>query len=104
MFYYLVGVCWDNILCSNIIYDGQFRGNVLIAGKEGFGKTYFMQKLTVNDFFGKIVKIEWVKMGIQFSRSRKAEIQSSFSCDVSFHYPQNLEDFRNLVKEFQLKY
>ena len=43
-------------------------------------------------------------MGIQFSRSRKAEIRSSFSCDVSFHYPQNLEAFRNLVKEFQLKY
>ena len=26
-------------------YDGQFRGNILVVGKRGWGKTYFLQKL-----------------------------------------------------------
>ena len=84
---------------QNIIYNGQFRGNVLIAG---CGKTYFMQKLAVNNFLGKIVKTEWVS-SIQLSKIREVEIQSSFSCDVSFHYPQTLEAFDSLVEEFNLK-
>ena len=61
-----------------------------------------MQKLAVNNFFGKIVKAEWVS-SIQLSRTRKAEIQSRFGCDVSFHYPQNLETFHNLLEDFKLK-
>ena len=87
---------------QNIICDGQFRGNVLIAGKTGCGKTYFMQKLDVNNFFGKTIRNEWVS-SIQLSKSTEAEIQSSFSCDVSFHYPQTLEAFDDLVEEFKLK-
>ena len=39
---------------QNIIYDGQFRRNVLIAGKTECGKTYFMQKFAVNNFFRKL--------------------------------------------------
>ena len=42
------------------IYDGQFRGNVLVVGKTGCGETYFLQKLGLYNFFGKIVKTEWV--------------------------------------------
>ena len=61
-----------------------------------------MQNLAVNIFFGKIVKTELVS-SIQLSKSREAEIRSSFSYDVSFHYPQTLEAFGDLVEEFKLK-
>ena len=37
-----------------------FTGNVLIVGRTGCGKTYFMQKLAVNTFFGKLKRVEWV--------------------------------------------
>ena len=33
------------------IYDGQFLGNILVVGKTGCGKTYFLQKLALNKFF-----------------------------------------------------
>ena len=42
------------------IYDGQFYGNVLVVGRTGCGKTKFLEKLGVNNFFGKIVKTEWI--------------------------------------------
>ena len=35
------------------IYEGQFRGNILVVGKTGCGKTYFLKKLGLNKFFGK---------------------------------------------------
>ena len=52
-----------------------------------------MQKLATNNFFGDIVKAEWVS-SIELTPTREAEIQSSFSCDVEFHYPQNRFTFR----------
>ena len=45
---------------NNYLYNGQFYGNVLIAGRTGSSKTYFIQKLAVNNFFGNLVKTEWV--------------------------------------------
>ena len=36
------------------IYDGQFCRNVLVVGKTGCRKTYFLQKLGLDNFFGKI--------------------------------------------------
>ena len=70
----------------NDIYDGQFRGNIFIVGKTRCGKTYFMQKLAINNFFGDIVKAEWVS-SIELTLTREVEIQSIFSCDAEFHYP-----------------
>ena len=87
---------------QNIKYEAQFREKFLIAGKTGCRKTYFMQKLAANNFIWKIVKTECV-LSIQLSKSREAEIQSPFSCDVFFHYPQILEAFENLVEELKLK-
>ena len=49
---------------QNNIYDRPFRGNVLIAGKPRCGKTYFMQKLVINNFFWEYCKNE---MGIIYS-------------------------------------
>ena len=40
------------------IYDGQFRGNILVVGRRVCGKSYFLQKLGLNNFFGKIIKTE----------------------------------------------
>lgn len=44
----------------NNIYDLQFQVNVVTVGKTRCGKTYFMQKLAVNNFFVYIIKAEWV--------------------------------------------
>lgn len=88
---------------QNIKYEAQFREKFLIAGKTGCRKTYFVQKLAANNFIWKIVKTECV-LSIQLSKSREAEIQSPFSCDVFFHYPQILEAFENLVEELKLKW
>ena len=49
------------------IYDGPF------VGKTQCGKTYFFQKLGLQNFFGKIVKTEWVT-GIEIEEQREAEI------------------------------
>ena len=38
------------------IYNGQFSGNVLVVGRTGCGKTTFLEKLGVNNFFGNIKK------------------------------------------------
>ena len=43
---------------QNSICNAQFKGNILVLGKTGCGKTYFAQKLGLNNFFGKIVKTE----------------------------------------------
>ena len=42
------------------IYNGRFRGNILVVGNTACGKTYFLQKLGLNKFFGKLIKIELV--------------------------------------------
>ena len=38
------------------IYNGQFSGNVIVVGKTGCGKTYFLQKLGLNKFL-----VTWFK-------------------------------------------
>ena len=61
-----------------------------------------MQKLSINNFFGDIVKAEWV-LSIELTPTSQAKIQSSFSCDVELHYPRTLERFDDLIEDFQLK-
>ena len=53
------------------IYDGQFRGNILVVRRTGCGKT-FLEKLSLNNFFGEIIKTEWVS-GIDIDKTREAE-------------------------------
>ena len=38
------------------IYDGQFHGNILVVCRTGCGKTTFLEKLGLNNFFGDIIK------------------------------------------------
>ena len=56
-----------------------------------------MQKLAINKFFGEIVEAEWVS-SIDLTLTREEEIQSSFTSDVQFHYPQTLEHFDDLIE------
>ena len=55
------------------IYNGQFHGNVLVVGRIGCGKTAFLEKLGLNNFFGNIIKTEWIS-GIDIDKRREAEI------------------------------
>ena len=87
---------------SNSVYNGRFYANVLIVRRTGWGKTHFMQKLAVNNFFGKLNMLEWVSY-IKTDKSREAEIQSYFDGTVEFHYPKNKEHFENLSQEFKLR-
>ena len=84
------------------MYDGQFRRNVLVVGKTGCRKTYFLQKLGLNNFFGKTVKTEWVS-GIEIIKSREAEIQSCFNNEVEFHPAADVEKLKTLIETFKLR-
>ena len=52
------------------IYDGQFCGNILVVGRAGCGKTTFLEKLILNNFFGEIIKTEWVS-GIDIDKKER---------------------------------
>ena len=86
---------------SNYIYNRRFYGNIVIVRRTGCGKTHFMQKLAVNNFFGNLKKVEWVSH-LKLDKSREVEIQFSFDCKVEFHYPKNKEYFENLLEQLKL--
>ena len=88
---------------QNCVYDGTFFENILIVGKTACGKTYFTQKLTLNNAFGELKKVEWVSY-MQLNSEREAEIRSCFSCPVEFHYPKELEKFNDLLEVFKAHY
>ena len=83
------------------IYDGRFHGNILVVGKTGCGKTYFLQKLGLNKFFGKLIKIELVT-SIEIDGQR-AETQSCFSNKVEFHLASEPNKLVSLIEKFKLR-
>ena len=85
---------------DNEIYDEKFVGNILIVGRTACGKTFFTQKLAVNNFFGKLKKTEWVSY-IKLTKEREAEIESCFACPVKFHHPQDQNVLKDLLHEFK---
>ena len=89
-------------MTSKYIYDGKFRGNILVLGRTECGKTSFVQKLALYDFFGKLKNAKWVS-GIKLNESREAEIESNFSCDISFFYPNDISELADLIEEFKLE-
>ena len=89
-------------MTSKYIYDGKFRGNILVLGRTECGKTSFVQKLALYDFFGKLKNAKWVS-GIQLNESREAEIESNFSCDIFFFYPNDINELADLIEEFKLE-
>ena len=58
---------------QNYVYNTNFTGNVFIVGKTGCGKTYFMQKLAVNNFFCKLKWVKWVSY-VNLDEKREAEM------------------------------
>ena len=52
------------------IYNGQFMGKILIVGRTNCGKTMFIEKSGLNNFFGNIVKTERVS-GIAIDKKKK---------------------------------
>ena len=89
-------------MTSKYIYDGKFKGNILVLGRTECGKTSFVQKLALYDFFGKLKNAKWVS-GIQLNEGREAEIKSNFSCDISFFYPSDINELADLIEEFKLE-
>ena len=65
------------------VYNDKFNGNILSVGRTERGKTYFTQKLTINNFFGKLKKAEWISY-ISLTKEREAEIKPCFQCEVEF--------------------
>ena len=52
------------------IYNEQFMGNILVVGRTNYGKTTFIEKLELNNFFGNILKTEWVS-GIVINKKKR---------------------------------
>ena len=89
-------------VANKSIYDGQFRGNILVVSKTACGKTYFRQKLGLNKSFGKLIKTKWAA-GIKTDEQREAEIQSCFSNRVEFHLSTESDNLVSLIEKFKLK-
>ena len=87
---------------QNYTCSGKFSGNVLIVGRTECGKTTFMQKLALHNFFGKLKKAEWIS-GISLTKKREAEIQTKFSCEVEFYYPADKDEFDAILEELKSK-
>ena len=75
---------------------------MFVVGKTGFGKTKFLQKLGINNFFGKILKTEWIS-GIDINEKREAEIQSCFENEVEIHIAKEPGELDSLLETFKLR-
>ena len=87
---------------QNYTYSSKFSGNVLIVGRTECGKTTFMQKLALHNFFGKLKKAEWIS-GITLTKKREAEIQTNFSCELAFYYLADEDQFDAILEELKSK-
>ena len=81
---------------NKALYGRHFRGNILVVGKRGCGKTDFLQKLTLNTFFGELVKTEWVTE-IKIDDQREAEMQACFSNKVEFRHAADPNELTELI-------
>ena len=86
---------------ENDVFDGKFSGNILIIGRTECGKTTFVQKLALNNFFDDFKKVKWVS-GIRLSKRREREIESNFSCEITFSYPIDEDELGDKLEEFKL--
>ena len=81
------------------IYNGQFSGNILVVGRTNCGKTTFIEKLGLNNFFGDIVKTEWIS-GISIDKKREGEIQSYFKNETEVHIAEDEDELKSLIDTF----
>ena len=66
---------------QKFVYDGKFERYVLVVGRTGCRKAFFVQRVAVNNIFGELEKTEWVSQ-ITPSERREAQIQSCFTSHV----------------------
>ena len=83
------------------IYDGQFYGNVLVVGRTDCGKTTFLEKLGLNNFFSDILKTVWIS-GFEIDKQREAEIQYYFSNETEVHVAKEQDELDSLIETFKL--
>ena len=48
------------VIIQHYIYNAKLSGDIFIVGRTRSGKTYFTQKLAINNFFGQLKQGEWV--------------------------------------------
>ena len=82
------------------IYNGQFSGNILVVGRTNCGKTTFIEKLGLNNFFGNITKTEWVS-GKTIDKKREGEIQSYFKNETEVHVAEDEDELKALIETFK---
>ena len=74
----------------------------------GCRKTTFLEKLGLNNIFGKIVKTQWIS-GFDIDKKREAEIQSYFSNEKEVHVAKEQDELdsftllRFLLESFKLR-
>ena len=86
----------------NSIYNGQFNGIILVAGRTVCGKTIFLEKLGLNNFLDNIIKTKWTS-GIDIDKRREAEIQSYFSNETEVHVAKGQDELDSLIETFKLR-
>ena len=87
----------------NYTYDGKFKGSILIVGRIGCGKTTFVQNLEKNKLFGYVKDIYWISK-IELSKDREGNIRNCFTDQiVTFDYPNNKEEFDDLLEKYRPK-
>ena len=84
------------------IYNGEFYGNILVVGRTGCGKTTFLEKLGLNNFFGNMIKTEWIS-GIAIDKQRETKIQSYFSNKTEVHVAKEQDELDSLIETFKLR-
>ena len=84
------------------IYNGQFNGIILVAGRTVCGKTTFLEKLGLNNFLDNIIKTKWTS-GIDIDKRREAEIQSYFSNETEVHVAKEQDELDSLIETFKLR-
>ena len=70
------------------IYNGRFQGNILVVGGTNCGKTTFIEKLGLNNFFENIVRTEWIS-GIEIDKKEKLKFNHILKMGQKFILHQN---------------
>ena len=84
------------------VYNGQVYGIVLVVERTGCCKTTFLEKLGLNNFFGNVIKTEWIS-GIDIDKKREVEIQSYFSNETEVHVAKERDELDSLIEIFKLR-
>ena len=83
--------------------DGKFEEKILIVGRTGCGKTTFVQNLGENKLFEDVKEVYWISK-IELSKDTEGNSRDSFTDQiVKFDYPNNVEEFDDLLKNDMLK-